>query len=101
MCVCSTPEVTSHATFLSRHFFWRRLSNFCASYASLHTLSDSCFMYYLQLFIRTTEIIFSIQGNKVYLMSSMRLKGLSYEIDFENVDENLQILALIRAATGF
>ncbi len=29
------------------------------------------------------------------------LKGLSYEIDFENVDENLQILALTRAAVGF
>jgi hypothetical protein len=29
------------------------------------------------------------------------LKGLSYEIDFENVDENGQILALIRAAAGF
>jgi hypothetical protein len=26
------------------------------------------------------------------------LNGLSYEIDFENVDENWQILALIRAA---
>jgi hypothetical protein len=26
---------------------------------------------------------------------------LSYKIDFENVDENLQILALIRAAAGF
>ncbi len=29
------------------------------------------------------------------------LKGLSYEIDFENVDENWQILALTRAAAGF
>jgi hypothetical protein len=29
-----------------------------------------------------------------------RLKGLSYEIDFENV-ENLQILALKRAAACF
>jgi len=29
------------------------------------------------------------------------LKGLSYEIDFENVDENGQIFALIRAAAGF
>ena len=29
------------------------------------------------------------------------LKGLSYEIDFENVDENWQILALTRAAVGF
>jgi hypothetical protein len=28
------------------------------------------------------------------------LKGLSYEIDFENVYENLQILALTRAAAG-
>jgi hypothetical protein len=29
------------------------------------------------------------------------LKGLSHEIDFENVDENGQIFALIRAAVGF
>ncbi len=29
------------------------------------------------------------------------LKGLSYEIDFENVDKNWQTLALIRAAAGF
>ncbi len=35
-----------------------------------------------------------------YLNSSF-LKGLSYEIDFENVDENWQILALTRAAVGF
>jgi hypothetical protein len=30
-----------------------------------------------------------------------QLKGLSHEIDFENVDENGQIFALIRAAAGF
>jgi hypothetical protein len=29
------------------------------------------------------------------------LKGLSHEIDFKNVDENGQILALVRAAAGF
>jgi hypothetical protein len=29
------------------------------------------------------------------------LKGLSHEIDFKNVDENRQILALLRAAAGF
>jgi len=29
------------------------------------------------------------------------LKGLSHEIDFKNVDENRQILSLIRAAAGF
>jgi hypothetical protein len=28
------------------------------------------------------------------------VQGLYYEIDFENVDENLQMLALIRAADG-
>jgi hypothetical protein len=34
-------------------------------------------------------------------MNVILLKGLSYEIDFENVDENWQILALTRAAAGF
>jgi hypothetical protein len=29
------------------------------------------------------------------------LKGLSHEIDLKNVDENRQILALLRAAAGF
>jgi hypothetical protein len=29
------------------------------------------------------------------------LKGLSHEIDFKNMDENGQILALLRAAAGF
>jgi hypothetical protein len=29
------------------------------------------------------------------------LKGLSHEIDFKNVDENWQILALTRAAAGY
>ncbi len=29
------------------------------------------------------------------------LKELSHEIDFKNVDENLQILALTRAAAGY
>ncbi len=32
---------------------------------------------------------------------SNTLKGLSHEIDFKNVDENGQILALIRATAGF
>ncbi len=31
----------------------------------------------------------------------LNLKGLSYEIDFKNVDENWQILTLTRAAAGF
>ncbi len=34
-------------------------------------------------------------------VSYTRFKGLSYKIDFENVGENRQILALIRAAAGF
>jgi hypothetical protein len=32
---------------------------------------------------------------------TMTIKGLSHEIDFKNVDENGQILALTRAAAGF
>ncbi len=32
---------------------------------------------------------------------SCSLKGLSHEIDFKNVDENWQILALTRAAAGY
>jgi hypothetical protein len=36
--------------------------------------------------------------NKFILYKShTHLKGLSHEIDYENVDENLQILALIRS----
>jgi hypothetical protein len=37
------------------------------------------------------------------LLNSVKfyLKGLSHEIDFKNVDENGQILALLRAAAGF
>ncbi len=38
----------------------------------------------------------------VLLKDHLRLlKGLSHEIDFKNVDENGQILALTRAAAGF
>jgi hypothetical protein len=40
-------------------------------------------------------------NGQVGLHSFLCLKGLSYEIDFENVDENWQILALIRAVAGF
>jgi hypothetical protein len=31
----------------------------------------------------------------------MPLKGLSHEIDFDNIDKNLRMLALINAAAGF
>ncbi len=37
----------------------------------------------------------------LYLTTVNILKGLSHEINFENVDENGQIVALIRAAAGF
>jgi hypothetical protein len=37
---------------------------------------------------------------KIYPLFST-LKGLSHEIDLKNVDENGQILALLRAAPGF
>ncbi len=35
------------------------------------------------------------------LLNIQYWKGLSHEIDFKNVDENGQILALLRAAAGF
>jgi hypothetical protein len=31
----------------------------------------------------------------------LSLKGLTHEMDFNNVDENLQMLALLGAAAGF
>jgi hypothetical protein len=37
----------------------------------------------------------------MHVLCEKDLKGLLYEIDFENVDKNLQNLALIRAAAGF
>ncbi len=47
----------------------------------------------------------SWRWNSSFFLNTARrvcfLKGLSYEIDFENFDENWQILALIRAAAGF
>jgi len=35
------------------------------------------------------------------IFSFLCLKGLSHEMDFNNVDENLQMLALLGAAAGF
>jgi hypothetical protein len=40
-------------------------------------------------------------GRLSQIFHSSYLKGLTYEVDFENVDDNLQILALMRAAAGF
>jgi len=49
-------------------------------------------------------LIVIIYGNpckttQTYVLA--KLKGLSHEIDLKNVDENGQILALLRAAAGF
>jgi hypothetical protein len=38
---------------------------------------------------------------RVLINNKLVRQGLSFEIDFENVDENLQILALTRVAAGF
>jgi hypothetical protein len=43
---------------------------------------------------RNTDLLFGV-------LPELRLKGLSYEIEFENVYKNLQILALIWASAGF
>jgi hypothetical protein len=42
-----------------------------------------------------------VSDNCVAVIRKNVLKELSYEIDFENVDKNRQILALVRAAAGF
>ncbi len=47
------------------------------------------------------ENCFELFGGSFYICGTLWLKGLSHEIDFENFDENLQILALIRAVAGF
>jgi hypothetical protein len=44
---------------------------------------------------------YSVHCTKSIEAGVYQLKGLSHEIDFENVDENGQIFALIRAAAGF
>jgi hypothetical protein len=45
------------------------------------------------------SLIITKQASKK--IESLHLKGLSHEIDFNNVDKNLQMLALISAAAGF
>ena len=44
---------------------------------------------------------FFFKGPRPFKQQKTLLKGLSHEIEFKNVDENGQILALIRAAAGF
>ncbi len=44
---------------------------------------------------------FSERKVSIFSLFSGGLKGLSYEIDFKNFDENWQILALTRATAGF
>jgi hypothetical protein len=55
------------------------------------------------MFCEGISLIRSYFARKVALESipCITLKGLSHEIDFKNVVENGQILALIRAAAGF
>ncbi len=44
---------------------------------------------------------YRIAGGFLFCVKITALKGLSHKIDFKNVDENEQILALTRAAAGF
>ncbi len=63
-------------------------------------LSSSCLVEWLeQSFFTGTKMKYRI--NLKNFLTSISLKGLSHEIDFKNVVENGQILALIRAAAGF
>ncbi len=57
--------------------------------------SIECLFFYSNPAFHVTELNFLLTEKHLYL------KGLSYEIDFENVDENWQISALMRATAGF
>ncbi len=50
--------------------------------------------------IRGTDSWIRIR-TKISRIRTTALKGLSHEMDFKNVDENLQMLALVSAAAGF
>jgi hypothetical protein len=52
-------------------------------------------------FSRSVRILGYLSTRNCKFIKLMHLKGLSHEIDFKNVDENGQILALIRAAAVF
>jgi hypothetical protein len=52
-------------------------------------------------FLRSVRILGYLSIRNCKFIKLMHLKGLSHEIDFKNVDQNGQILALIRAGAGF
>jgi hypothetical protein len=52
-------------------------------------------------FLRSVRILGYLSICNCKFIKLMHFKGLSHEIDFKNVDEYGQILALIRAAAGF
>ncbi len=62
----------------------------------------TCRLYVLYV-VRTVDVMRKLLD--IFLLHTKYkisgLKRLSHEIDFKNIDENGQILALIRAAAGF
>ena len=62
--------------------------------SSLEILNFVVFNYVVLLLNEIKKIVFIFP-------KIVHLKGLSHEIDFKNVDENGQILALLKAAAGF
>ncbi len=55
-------------------------------------------LWFVSLASKSTLKMWFVQKQNI---SAERLKGLSHEIDFKNVDAKWQILALIRVAAGF
>ncbi len=70
-----------------------RCIHLCSSYLEFHLKKAFC----LQYNENNLKWTLDIKKSTSYTI----LKGLSHEIDFKNVDENGQILALIRAAAEF
>ncbi len=79
---------------------------FCARFALNPLIAFRLTWLTIPLFILHYALynIITSQSNKVLLKVSKQLrylKGLSHEVDFNNIDKNWQMLVLISAAAGF
>ncbi len=64
---------------------------------------ETCFGYSRrhQVYFRPNPWVWKVTARRGGILGTKHLKGLSHEIDFDNVDENWQMWALISAAAGF
>jgi hypothetical protein len=75
---------------MSNNFMYTSVMSFTRAYCT-----------YVVLLCIAASIYNTKETRRRRITVTSSLKGLSHEIDFKNVDENGQILALLRAAAGF